>query len=338
MSEETRKHKKPRIELIHKPPLHWRNDPTESKTDWTIEILVNGEIHGSYPVHTSVLCEESKRSEYFAGLFVRQHSEFSENQSRSSRIELPPLAAEAFPFFLDYFYLKSGSLEDIDYEHAAALFYLGDYFGVVGIQHAAEKVWRQHMKIENCAVFYEHSQLFSNEKLAEAVDQLLCHDVGAIDPLRANFAGASISSWLHVLTTALETNNGRPNDNLVALISKFCYKRKDDLSFEAFLMLTDLEVLPTMGYKAALSFLEFDKLFCGSSSLSSGELSDLQARCIDELAASKDVSVETKNFVLTNLENIDPRLVDIYSRRSIELALFSSDNDDDENQDEDDNE
>jgi len=82
--------------------LDWRMDPHESRSDWTIEVVVGEKTHGTYHVHQNILSVGPKRSEYFAHLF--QNDNFAEQQTRLSRIRLELLAAKAFPAMLDYLY------------------------------------------------------------------------------------------------------------------------------------------------------------------------------------------------------------------------------------------
>lgn len=82
----------------------WRQDPEESLSDWTFEIVhVNRErIHATYRVHK--LLSPSVRAEVnaFLGYSVKG-GQFSETTNATSHIELEELAAN--PFQYRYFWI-----------------------------------------------------------------------------------------------------------------------------------------------------------------------------------------------------------------------------------------
>ena len=105
--------------------LSWRSDPESSHSDWTIEIIVAGEkTPTTYNVHCNIIGYGPKKSEYF-GSILDPSKGFAESQSRTSRIELEKIAADAFPAFLDYLYApKDQERKRIKNENAVALKYL----------------------------------------------------------------------------------------------------------------------------------------------------------------------------------------------------------------------
>lgn len=234
-------------------PLSWRLPPEISHSDWTIETLVNGKIHGSYPVHKNMLSVGTKRSPYFACMFDQQRFPFSESQTRTSRIELNGAAADAFPPFLDYLYSKNDELA-ITHDSAAALYHLGQYFGVAALQKRAKRFWKDEMTVENCAIYYDQSKLFANQKLRRAVVEVCTDDLYEIDPEDSPIFDASdIGLWLQILQAKQWEETGY----LSYLISTFCTRHMDEIDAETFVELTNEQYMPTVDWddKTALSLL-----------------------------------------------------------------------------------
>jgi hypothetical protein len=93
--------------------LHdWRMDPTESLSDFKIEIVdkdASTDASGTtvYDVHKVIIC----RSKYFEAL-CSPSSSFVERSEATSRVKLPSLAATRFPYLLDYLYKHFSSPHD----------------------------------------------------------------------------------------------------------------------------------------------------------------------------------------------------------------------------------
>jgi len=97
--------------------LDWRMEPKETLSDWTIEVVVDKKTHSTYHTHRVTLSLGSKKSEYFERLF--QSENFVEQKTRTSRIELDELAAQAFPVMLDFMYsLWDDSKSPITHENS----------------------------------------------------------------------------------------------------------------------------------------------------------------------------------------------------------------------------
>jgi len=259
-------------------PLSWRLPPEISHSDWTIETLVNGKIHGSYPVHKNMLSVGTKRSPYFACMFDQQRLPFSESQTRTSRIELNGAAAEAFPPFLDYLYSKSDELA-ITHHSAAALYHLGQYFGVAALQKRAKRFWKDEMTVENCAIYYDQSKLFANQKLRRAVIEKCADYLCEIDPdYSPIFDASDIGLWLQILQAKQREETGY----LSYLISTFCTRHMDEIDAETFVELTNEQYPETA-------------------------LSSLQERCVDALAVAWEYTNTAS--VATSLNGINFHLL-----------------------------
>lgn len=101
--------------------LSWRQNPSESFSDWTIEVLeedskaqLNGE-RAVYHVHRRVLAVGPKRSDYFANIFKTNGS------ANKTELRLTKKQAAVFPMALDYMY--SDTDFDLDTEKAYTVSY-----------------------------------------------------------------------------------------------------------------------------------------------------------------------------------------------------------------------
>ena len=224
--------------------LTWRMDPDRSFSDWTIEIYLphpdaasaaiaanaaagkdrsSGRLHGVYHVHKNIMALGPKKSEYFEHLF--RSTNFSESQEKISRIELIELAAISFPLMLDYFYSFFDDFK-VDHNSSAALYHLGEYFGVPSLCALVDSYWQAPtLSSDQLGVLYEHAEIFGMEKLGNIVLQACCRNPSSIslDSDLARRGGAKL--WRAVL----QANNGDPNADLCALLADYCLSEDGDL-------------------------------------------------------------------------------------------------------------
>jgi hypothetical protein len=82
--------------------LSWRQDPSESFSDWTIEVVCTEEGRRNlYHVHRRVLAVGPKKSDYFANIFK------SNGNANRNKLQLNKQQAAVFPMVLDYIYNES---------------------------------------------------------------------------------------------------------------------------------------------------------------------------------------------------------------------------------------
>jgi len=150
--------------------LDWRMDPEESRSDFVIEIAVQG-VQGylttTYHVHKNFLAFGKTASVYFAGLFASQTAE-----SNSNKIRIAPeykLAPEAFPLLLDHLYgLDEGKL-DLTITNAAPLYHLSDYFEVESLQPIVVQFWEENIQVEDLPKCLEQASAFKIGALRDVV-------------------------------------------------------------------------------------------------------------------------------------------------------------------------
>ena len=110
--------------------LSWRQPPSESFSDWTIEVFYeditkpSGIGHEHYYVHRRVLAVGPKRSNYFANIFKCNAA------GNWNRLELNKREAAAFPMILDFVYADVEF--DMDTEKAYTVSYWNIFQTSVG--------------------------------------------------------------------------------------------------------------------------------------------------------------------------------------------------------------
>jgi hypothetical protein len=137
--------------------LKWRDDPAESFSDWKIEIVSDdgdSKCSQTYHVHKTFLAHGPRRSEYFCKL-LSSEDRFKRNQMNTSRIELHPLAAKAFPVLLDFVY---GFDHSITTETAPAIRYLGECFEIRATRKFFSGFFKKDISLANLHVYYSHAQ------------------------------------------------------------------------------------------------------------------------------------------------------------------------------------
>jgi len=155
----------------------WRLDPEESLSDWTIEIVVNGQPNATYHVHKQNLVVGPRKSDYFVKLFAEGGRQFAEAENCTSRIELEELAAGYFPQILDYLYLPERKLS-FDTNNAAALYSMAKYFGIRLLRYEAKQFWQVDIKkASTCGVYYEHGRLLHEDKILEVATSACAENI-----------------------------------------------------------------------------------------------------------------------------------------------------------------
>ena len=117
--------------------LSWRQNPSESFSDWTIEVIKEDNTKAQpspagvcavYHVHRRVLAVGPKKSDYFAKLFKEIGS------ANRTQLRLSNREATVFPMALDYIYANSDFDLDTEKAYAVSLrnpnFYCGTNYNV----------------------------------------------------------------------------------------------------------------------------------------------------------------------------------------------------------------
>lgn len=289
--------------------LHWQMDPDESLSDWTIEILVAGKVHGCYHIHKAMVAVGTKKSNYFARLFRNEN--FQESKTSTSCIELEPLAAEAFPVLLDYQYSWSDELRITD-ENAAALKNLAEYFEIHRLRDQAAQFQIDNIDLTNCVMYYKHGKLFHDESIIHIIGKFCSSMLDAIELDSPLLEIPDEKLWIVIV----KENQGKECPHLSNIVLKFCTLHPECVNAETFSILTGESVLPIVAFEAALPLmeLEMDKLPLDEAI----KLTSLKKRCVAALALSWKY-LNTLNLE-KDLAKLNPLVISYALSQAIENA------------------
>ena len=148
-------------------PLSWRQDKTQSFSDWTIVVKHDGGDDTTFHVHKTMLAAGLRPSSYFVRCF---NSSMAESASSTTTLTLQQSSAAAFPIYLDFAY--TGELNATS-ATACALLHLADYLGCRALHEATIKFAKVDLSKTTCAVYLREASLYRLEK-AEAAAFKLC--------------------------------------------------------------------------------------------------------------------------------------------------------------------
>jgi hypothetical protein len=204
----------------------------------------------------------------------------------SSTLELQELAAEAFPYALDFIYSTIGKL-DIMTENASALYYLSKKLDVKSLQYKVEQFWKADMTMDTVMVYYQHGRLFKDSALIAAAELLCAHhllelsDDVVVDLLATVNAPFMCNVVTIVAEEALARHASQPNSNsdpafneelnkfylqLSLLIAVYCNIHRHSLTPDMFWKLTHERQLPVLEVKAAKALLDVQHSIVGPNS------------------------------------------------------------------------
>jgi len=139
------------------------------------------------------------------------------------------------------------------------------------------------MIVKHCWICYEHSKIFNDEKAYLAIISFFSK-LPVITYLAYTSKLEEIVDskfWLDIGHEIGEENG----ELLSSMISRFCWREKDQLDAETFLKLTDASILPKLSGYAAVQLLKLEQSIVPSS----GEAStSLQERAIKSLTGPSD--------------------------------------------------
>jgi len=317
-------------------PFCWRMPLEENHSDWTIEITTElttngeGQMH-TYHVHKVYLSMGPKKSKYFFRLFrsaglseldIQKSMIFTEFETKTSKIELNTIAADAFPSMLDYMYSRDTDDDDdhpFTTENATAMRFLGQYFEISLLRSEATQFCKNDMCIENLATYYEHAQLFRDEKILKMVAMKCCDELKEIDLDFPLMQLSDVSLWKNIIHLFLNGHAGPSYDSkpLSRLIGEFCSVHRDLVDAEIFALLTDSTHMKEIDKDAAVPLLKLEHSILPESK--AGDVfTSLQSRCIRAIAKSwKSIDGKT---LRRDLAGLKPGLFDLAFDMVVEEA------------------
>jgi len=225
------------------------------------------------------------------------------------------LAASAFPVMLDYLYCFSDEFQ-IDHESSAALFHLGEYFGIPSLCALVETFWKDPaLTCTQLGVLYEHANVFGNHKLVSIVLQACCNAPSRIQLNSELARNGGAELWRAVI----EMNHGEPNANLCALIADYCLSTSGDMEVYKQLRAEESN-LADLSNEVALKILELEQRILPTLPRNAAlfGFTGIQTGCIDLLAASWRKLDTTA--LQESLAKLDPRVLSAILKASVENA------------------
>jgi BTB/POZ domain len=278
--------------LVDECVFKWRLPPDESFSDWKIEIVskisvddrVPSTIEGNtithtYYCHKAYLALGARKSEYFARLF--RNGDYKESQNCTSRIELDPLAADCFPYILDYMYAPERQLQ-ITTETATVLHHLGEYFEMPSLRWEATQFCKKDLSFGNADIYYEHATVFQDDTILSVIAKFLGSNIQNVPLSSPLITHADVHFWI----TSTKKVHARNTMHWSKLVAEIGNAQVDRLSRDSFQTLTDASGMPKVHADVALKLCEVEDTLDSLSEIgcSTTDLSSLQARCATALS------------------------------------------------------
>lgn len=267
--------------------LSWRQSPSESFSDWTIEVIQTDSFGKAaciipYHVHRRVLAVGAKRSEYFAQLFKKDTS------TNKSQLKLSKGEASVFPIVLDHMYTQ-GPLA-LDAVTAYSLYSLAEQLDIPSVLQAVTDFYRKSMNTENLLDFIKLGQSFRDKSLFDAA-VATCAEEMKFNGFQA-YANLDPEIMFHVMARnkTLPRSMKCGSDRLSQLVA-ICVSNatRVTLSHETFRLLTDGEMLPCIESTAAIKLLATENTLLngkqGSPAFGDQSLHD---RCVNSIVEDWD--------------------------------------------------
>ena len=303
--------------------INWRNDPTQSYSDCTIEVALksthdtlphmftrpsanpNAPVPKSkvriYHVHRSVLAYGQRRSLYFVKLFQKNYVQTNDDTDeeqlyRKCRIYLSKDAAKVFPALLDYLYSMDADASNfITSDNIIQLHFLSKILQISCLRSDTEKFYEKDMSIMNCYRYYTQAHALNGQKIMKAVTTMVINNLSKIklhSELLTDYRALSL--WKHVVQSKYRSNTVNESIQISTLIACFCKLHRRSIQKEDFIRLTDVRYMPVIHYQVASPLLEISKEL--RTTETTGTLNRLQTRCLDAFVQSWKVWMTSPNF------------------------------------------
>lgn len=264
--------------------LSWRLDPSRSMSDWTITVNnLNTRLSKNYFVHKNMLAVGKRKSPYFVDVFKTKLREASAD--RMTELFFPALAAEAMPVLLDYIYVGETVLE-LSSTTAPGLRYLAQFFGIRILFEEIMKFIQADLSLNTLTSYYKAGVGLEDRKVLNVVSKHIVRNIALIEETHDIVETMEPPFFTKVLASS-DLSSPANMVHTSILLAKYCGLWKQKLDPQAFLELTNENILGHIYHGAALPLLEIESDL-GLSGDGAKELTSLQARCIASLAPKWD--------------------------------------------------
>jgi hypothetical protein len=254
--------------------LSWRQNPSESFSDWRIEVLQRDtQKKETYHVHRRVLAVGPKRSEYFARLFKKA------NSSNKSAIELGSVEAKVFPSVLDHMYTDSKM--HLDTEKAYALYSLAEHLEITSVLQSVTEFYSKKMTKGNVVDFLTIAESFRDKTLLQAAVGRCAEEMRSMDQETAAKLKPEILLEVLLKSKTLPRNYKCGSGHWSQLVAECVNIHSSTLTRDIFQRLTEKENLPYIESTAAIKLLAAEnKLLNGGKTSPLSADTSLRERCV----------------------------------------------------------
>lgn len=292
---------------------HWRLDPEESLSDWTmvVESVPDGTM-SQYHIHKSALVNGKKRGDFFVSLFENEMT-----GELNKPVKVHEDAAMYIPEMLDFIYSGDDELE-ITSDSATGLRHLSQFFGIRALAKRVVAYMYDDVCLDNMATYLECANAFDDLQTAK-----LCADRCAqrIDEISSSspLLEEMDPSFLLDIVSSKKLDRRKHSGHMSKLVAVYCILKRDVVNGGVFEELTSVEYLPVIDEESALPLLMLESKLVEESCDDSKVMTLLQKRCIKAILplvrGSADVKDADRKARTKALSKIPKKvLVEILSR------------------------
>ena len=230
-----------------------------------------------------------------------------------TKLELESLAADIFPFVLDFMYDTSGFV-NMNSGNATAYHVLAHRLKINALKRRALEFWQTDLSVQNLATYCIHGHIFRDESILRACEPLVAHHMFTLQESDRAVILESIDPkfFISVMQFALKPIKASKKKafslQLSSLVAVYCNLHKSTLNAKDFQTMTDEGFLPYLEVEAAKSFLELQDAICGQTN----QVSSLTLRCITVLSGIWDKEFVSEELLRVSNEDNDT-ILDILS-------------------------
>jgi hypothetical protein len=264
----------------------WRLDPSESFSDWKLEIetVDDGSVE-TYHVHRNLMSIGERKSGHLESLF--KNNAFAENETHAVRVQFASSAAAAVPVMLDYIYGSNAPLR-FSPDTAVAICELGRYFIVPSLCEQAKQFWRTNMTLNNCHLYYTQACIYQNDDVLDCVEEgcvnalINYQDYIVTDRFSHLLPHFAVDFWAGIFDSPAFRHRVL-GCKVSLLVLQICQRGGvDGADFDK---LTSIKCLPYVDWKVAIPLLKLEsELDSNGADPSVDRFSSLQHRCADAFA------------------------------------------------------
>jgi hypothetical protein len=257
----------------------WRLDPSRSLTDFTIQILNqgNGEI-ATYHIHKHMVAIGPRRSEYLDTLF-------RSSELPSTQLTMKEKPANLVPILLDYMYCHDVEVE-VTTETVLAYRKVALTFKVIPLLVKAAGFILQDVQTETMSTYVEQATRYKDKQILKLIVARCAAKIDKFDFGDPMWSVMEPETFLQVLSSPA-IDREKLSAHLSILVTEYQTLHKYEIDSSKFGELTAQELLPIIDRSAALPLLEIcDEYGCPE------EFETLQKRCAYVMACYWKITSE----------------------------------------------